>query len=114
MLPARLREIANGQTLAQDLARTYLNEAADKIEELERELAGENLALSVLDDDHQTGTDPTIQTDLVTIGYRMVSAHSETATRDGAIDICLEEYPEVLREVLALIWIGINCKDIYK
>ena len=34
MLPARLREIANGQPLSQDLAREYLIAAADEIEKL--------------------------------------------------------------------------------
>ena len=49
--------------------------------------------------------------ELIIMGKRMVAAHEETESIMTAIDLYRETYPEADPEVLALLWIGINCKD---
>lgn len=48
---------------------------------------------------------------VVEIGKLMVMAHEEANTIMGAIDLFKEEYPDADSSMLALLWVGINCKD---
>lgn len=49
--------------------------------------------------------------DLVPAAHAMVRAHADNETMIPALDDVAEQYPELTREQLTCLWMGVNAKD---